>query len=120
MKIIYQFGIILSFWMLGEGLNRLLLPIIQIPGAIIGMIFIAAALSTGLLKEHHIKDIGDLLLNNISFFFVPASVGIIALSGVTGTLLGKLLLIALISTFTTMLVTMWVTHICIQLRRKKS
>ena len=83
------------------------------------MVLLALALSSGLFKEKHIEEIGDFLLNNISFFFVPASVGILALSGLTGTLMGKLVVIAMISTFTTMLVTLWVTHVCIKLRRKK-
>lgn len=109
MKLINQFGVILAFWLAGEWIGGLLSPIIKIPGAIMGMVLLAIALSVGLLKEASIKDASDLLLNNISFFFVPASIGVLALSGITLPLIVKIVLISLVSTVTTMWVTMWVT-----------
>jgi len=109
MKIINQFGIILAFWLAGEAIGGLLNPIIKIPGTIMGMVLLAIALSMGLLKEASIKDASDLLLNNISFFFVPASIGVLALTGITLPVIAKIILITLISTITTMWVTMWVT-----------
>lgn len=109
MKLINQFGVILAFWLAGEGIGGLLSPIIKIPGAIMGMVLLAIALSVGLLKEASIKDASDLLLNNISFFFVPASIGVLALTGITLPVIAKIILITLVSTVTTMWVTMWVT-----------
>jgi len=110
MKLFNQLAIILAFWLLGELLGKLLSPYIQIPGAIMGMVLLAIALTTGLLKESAIKETSDLLLNNISFFFVPASVGILALTGITNLVLFKIILITLVSTVTTLFVTMWVTN----------
>lgn len=111
MQLIKQFGLLLAFWLTGEALSFGLSTLIKIPGAIIGMVLLATALSLGLVKEDQIKDIGDLLLNNIAFFFVPASIGLMALNGVSGLDLFKIISIALISTVTTMVVTMFVTHL---------
>lgn len=116
MHIIKQFGLLLAFWLTGEAFSYGLSTVIKIPGAIIGMVLLTAALSFGLIKETQIKDIGDLLLSNIAFFFVPASVGLMALNGVSGLDLFIIISIALISTITTMIVTMFVTHL---LTRKK-
>jgi len=116
MKLIQQLAILLGFWLLGEWLSRLLSSIILIPGAILGMILLAIALTTGILKEKQVDEISDLFLNNISFFFVPASVGLLALNQLTSTLLIKLILIAIISTFTTMWVSMFVTQLLVKKR----
>ena len=114
MKLINQLGLLLLFWLLGEGISQLIHPLLMMPGAIIGMILFAVALTTGLIKESQVEDISDLLLNNISFFFVPASVGLLGLTGLTSTLLLKIILIAIISTFTTMWVSMFVTQFLIR------
>lgn len=111
MKIINQLGIILLFWVLGEGLSLLISSLIRIPGSIIGMILLALALTIGIIKESQIKEIGDLLLGNISFFFVPVSVGIITFNSLSGSILARIVLIAILSTVVTMFVTMWVTNL---------
>lgn len=117
MKLLNQLAVILAFWLVGEVLGQLLSPIVKIPGAIMGMVLIALALTLGIIKESSIKETSDLLLNNISFFFVPASVGILAITGMTNFILFKIVIITLISTFTTMFVTMWVTNKLIKHRR---
>lgn len=111
MKFIFQFGILLGFWILGEAIGLLIRPLIVIPGSILGMILLFIALTSGVLKEKHIKDISDFLLTNIAFFFVPASVGIMALKGLSSDVLVPLVIIALVSTFTTMAGTMLITQL---------
>lgn len=117
MHMIKQLGLLLAFWLTGEALSFGLNAIIKIPGSIIGMVLLAAALTLGIIKESQIKEIGDLLLNNIAFFFIPASVGLMALNGLSGLDLVKIILIALISTVTTMVVTMVVTHLLTNKKR---
>lgn len=119
MKIINQLGIIMGFWIAGDFLSRLITSIIQIPSAIMGMVLFAIALTLGIIKEHQVKEISDLLLNNISFFFVPASVGILAISGMTANTMFKVIAITIISTLLTMFVTMWVTHALIKRKKKR-
>ncbi len=120
MKIINELGIVMGFWIAGDLLSRLISSIIQIPSAIMGMVLFAIALTTGALKEHQVKEISDLLLNNISFFFVPASVGILALSGMTANIMFKVIAVTIASTLTTMFVTMWITHALIKRKNKRN
>ena len=110
MKLIQQLAVLLGFWLIGEGMSQLIRSVIVIPGAIIGMILLAVSLTLGFLKESQVNEVCDFFLNHISFFFVPASVGLLALTNITGMILLKLLLIAIISTFTTMWVSMFVTN----------
>lgn len=117
MKLINQLGIILFFWFLGEGIGLVLSSFIRIPGAIIGMILMALALTFGILKESQIKEAGDLLLGNISFFFVPVSVGIMAFNSLSGMMLAKIIFIAVISTVLTMFITMWTTNLLLGKRK---
>ncbi|MDH8677715.1 CidA/LrgA family protein [Fusibacter bizertensis] len=119
MKIINQLGIIMGFWITGDLLSRLISSFVQIPSAIMGMVLFAIALTTGVIKEQQVKEISDLLLNNISFFFVPASVGILAISGMTANIMFKVIAIAIVSTIVTMFVTMWVTHALIKRKKKR-
>jgi len=75
MKIFKQLFIILSINLAGELLTQYLhLPV---PGPITGMVILLTLLITGVLKEHHIRDTADFMLQNMSFFFIPASVSII-------------------------------------------
>ncbi len=103
-----QFAILLFFWFLGETLSVILSPIILIPGSILGMLLLFLALSLGILKEKHIEETSDFLLNNIAFFFIPASVGVMAI--VTSNLF-ILIIIGIVSTIITMLVTMFITQV---------
>lgn len=119
MKLINQLGIISLFWILGEGISLILSSFINVPGAIIGMLLMALALTFGILKESQIKEAGDLLLGNISFFFVPVSVGIIAFNSLSGAMLAKIILIAVISTGVTMFVTMWTTNLLLGKRKER-
>lgn len=117
MKIFIELAIFMSFWIVGDLVSSLISPVITIPGAIVGMLLLFVAMLSGLLKEHHIKNVGDFLLNNIAFFFLPASAGLMVIfAEIQGALL-KLLIIAVISTFLTMLVTMLVTHLFTRLTK---
>ncbi len=75
MKMILQIGIILGICFLGEGV-AMVLPF-PFPASVISMIVLFLLLWTRILKKEHIGGIGDFLLQNMAFFFVPAGVGII-------------------------------------------
>lgn len=117
MKYLLQFSILLAFWLLGEALSLLIQPIIVIPGAIVGMILLFIALTTGLLKEDAIKDVSDFLLGNIAFFFVPACVGVLDVLDILKGSAIQLFIIAIISTIITMVSTMIITQILTSFRR---
>lgn len=76
MKLLRQFAIIIVICFLGEILNRFLG--IPIPGNVLGMIILLAGLVTKVIKLSYIEHISEFLLKHLSFFFVPAGVGIIS------------------------------------------
>lgn len=75
MKFLKQLMIILVTYFIGQVLQTLLhLPI---PGSVIGLILLFLALQKGIIKVEMIEDVCDFLLSNMSFFFIPAGVGLI-------------------------------------------
>lgn len=110
MKLIKQAVILLSFFFLGDLISRLIAPYFVFPSAIIGMLLLFFALLIGLIKEDHIKELCDWLLQNIGFFFIPISVSIMAIDGFGIHTLIPLLIIGILSTILTMVVTMSVTE----------
>ncbi|HWR25319.1 MAG TPA: CidA/LrgA family protein [Methanosarcina sp.] len=70
-----QFTIILSIYFLGELIQKITgFPIL---GNIVGMLLLLSCLSIGIIKLEMIDKISDFLLENLAFFFLPASVSII-------------------------------------------
>ncbi len=74
MKQIKQVTIILAFWLAGEGLTEW--TGISIPGSIIGMLLIVAALELKLIKPIHIEEVAQFLIHNMALFFIPAGTGL--------------------------------------------
>ncbi|MBQ3423207.1 MAG: CidA/LrgA family protein [Romboutsia sp.] len=77
MKLFNQLAIILGIWAIGEYTSSFLQNIITIPGSIIGMILLFLALQFKVIKLDNISYVGDLFLNNMAIFFVPAGVALI-------------------------------------------
>lgn len=75
-----QFSIILGIYFLGDLLQKTFeLPV---PGNILGMLILFFCLLAGVIKLETISRISDFLLENLSFFFLPAGVSLITCSGV--------------------------------------
>lgn len=67
--------VIFAFWAAGEGLGRIVpLPI---PGSIVGMVLLAAALQLKLVPLAIVEEIGALVLEHMALFFVPLGVGLV-------------------------------------------
>lgn len=76
MKIIGQLAIIIALFLTGKFIEVFFsLPL---PGSIIGMFLLLIALHLGILKVEKIKEVSDFFLNNMMFFFIPATVSIVA------------------------------------------
>lgn len=78
---------------------------LPMPGNLIGMFLLLTLLFTGIVKEEHIDLGGDLLLKYMSFFFIPAGVGILAYLDIIGSLWLQWLSIIAISTTLVMMIT---------------
>jgi holin-like protein len=99
MKYLRQLMIILIPYLIGTVLQLTLnLPI---PGSVIGLILLFLGLQIGIIKVEMIEELCDFLLSNMSFFFIPAGVGLMTAFGV---LKGKWIPFIIIVVFSTCLV----------------
>ncbi len=67
--------IILFFYALGEGVAWLMRGFM--PGSVLGMILLFAALCLKIVKPEQIRPVVKFLSGNMALFFVPAGVGIV-------------------------------------------
>jgi len=95
MKYIKQFAIVVLICLIGELIVGFL-PF-GFPGNIMAMILLVGLLVGKVVKEDQIKEVSDFLLEVISLFIVPVSVGIIAYFDLIRSIWFQLLLISLIT-----------------------
>ncbi len=113
MKRIIQFAIILSICFMGDVIHNILnLPI---PGSVLGMLVLLALLLSGVLKLSMIEDVSNFLLKHLSFFFIPAAVGLITCFSI---LEGKWIALLFISVVSTIIIVV-VTGITVQILMKR-
>ena len=99
------FACLLFFQFLGEGVVRLLhLPL---PGNVVGMALLLAALGVGLVKVEWIQEAAELLLGNMALLFVPAGVGVMAYFGLVARAWLPIVVATLLSSVAVLLVTGW-------------
>ena len=97
MKIIEQLFFILLFSLIGEVVAVLLSPYIAVPGPVMGMVILFAALHFGWIKISRIKMVGTWLTDNMAIFFVPAGVGLMTHFDTLQSIWWQLLLVILIT-----------------------
>ena len=103
MKIIGQLAIILAVYLSGILLANIFnLPL---PGSIIGLLLMLILLHLKIIKVEKIKQVSDFFLNNMMFFFIPATVGIMASYQILDGFLLQIVLLVMISVVITISVT---------------
>ncbi len=116
MKYIFQFARIMGFCLAGELLHKLIpLPI---PAGIYGLVLLAAALLTGIVKLEQVKQTGDFLTSLFPLLFVPTVAGVME---VWELIAGNLIPIAIalvVVTWLVMAVAGWVTQIIMDRRAR--
>ena len=116
MKYIFQFARIMGFCLAGELLHKLIpLPI---PAGIYGLVLLAAALLTGIVKLEQVKQTGDFLTSIFPLLFVPTVAGVME---VWGLIAGNMIPIAIalvVVTWLVMAVAGWVTQIIMDRRAR--
>jgi holin-like protein len=112
MKYLRQLAIILVICYLGEAINRFFN--IPVPGNVIGMVILLIALLSGVIKLEYIEDVTEFLLKHLTFFFVPAGVGIISSMDIISANLFPMLAVILLSA----IVVMVTTGITVQLLKR--
>ncbi len=96
MKILYQCGILFGVCVVGDIISAL--TRLPIPGSVFGLALLFVLLSTGVLKKAAIREVSKFLLTNMSFFFIPSGVAILAYYKQVEAVAVPLLLIIVFST----------------------
>lgn len=113
MKIIGQLAIILAVYLVGLFLEYIFnLPL---PGSIVGMLLMLLLLHLKIILVESIKEVSDFFLNNMMFFFIPATVGIMANYQILEGFLLKVIVLVIIS----VLITISVTALVVQFIAKR-
>ncbi len=105
--ILLQLAVLFFFLELGEGL--VMITGLPVPGCIAGMILLAFALKTKLVKPEWIAAVSDFLCANLGFFFIPAGVGVMKCFGIIKSEWIPIVMATILSTAVIILVTGW-TH----------
>lgn len=115
MKLLYQFGVILTITFLGEILHAVLpLPV---PASIYGLVLMLAALCTKLVKLENVKIAGDFLLEIMPPMFIPAAVGLVTAWADLKSILVPVLVITVVTNVLVMAVTGRVSQAVIRFRK---
>mgnify|MGYP000848162332 FL=1 len=112
-KILIQIAIIYIIFLAGNATNRIISPVINIPGSLLGMFILFVMLCTNILKIDMVEETGSFLLKYMGFFFVPVTVGIMDTYGLIQHDFIKLMLILIISCICVMYVSCKVTDLLI-------
>jgi holin-like protein len=99
-------AILLGFQLVGEMLSRWLA--VPIPGSVLGMGLLLAALGVGAVRLAWIEEAGGLLLAHLALFFIPAGVGVMVHFDLLKTQWLPVVVATVLSTFVVMAVTGWV------------
>lgn len=116
MNIASQLAVIFVLCLAGEGIAQLL-PV-AFPASVIAMLLLLVLLLSGAVKPRHVEQSANFLLDHMSLFFVPASVGIIQYLDI---LKGQLIPFLVIAALTTPLVfcaTAWTVQLMIRLGKR--
>lgn len=91
---------------------------IAFPSPLLGMVILSVLLYFKVIPEKFIKNISDLLLNNMALFFIPLFVGIISYTHLIKQNLAPIILTVIFTTFSTMLITAFLVEYLIKITSK--
>ncbi|MFC4625680.1 CidA/LrgA family protein [Daeguia caeni] len=107
-----QIGTLSAFWLLGEGIVRLVhLPI---PGGVVGMMLVLALLLSGRISLFSMKRGADWFLAEMLLFFVPAVLAVLDHRELIGLLGVKIMTVILLGTVTVMSITALTVDLCLR------
>lgn len=109
MKYLKQLMIILIPYSIGTILQ--LTFNLTIPGSVFGILLLFLGLQIGLIKMEMIEELCEFLLSNMSFFFIPAGVGLMTAFGVLSNKWIPFITIIILSTFLVWIVTALVVKV---------
>ena len=99
MKMMYQIGLLFGVCLLGQAISAFL-PI-PFPGSVLSMIILFLLLFFRIIRVDHIQQKADFLLKNMSFFFIPAGIGILSSFDLIRSSLLPLIIVIVVTTILT-------------------
>ena len=117
MEILTQLVIIGSICMAGDWISSLL-PI-PFPGSIVAMILLFLFLGLKWIKEEQIQVVGDFLLKNMAFFFIPAGVSVMNYFDLLKSSIIPFIFICIVTLILTFMVTAFTVSLVMKLQQKK-
>ena len=117
LKILLQIGTVFGLFWLSQCIEAML-PF-SFPASVISLLPVLALLLLKVLKPAHIREFSDFLLGNLSFFFVPAAVGIISYADAIRDNAAAFIVICVVSTVVTFAATAWAVQLTCRLLNKK-
>ena len=116
MKLLYQFGVIMTVTFLGEVLHAVLpLPV---PASIYGLLIMLFCLCAKVIKLNQVKLAADFLIDIMPPMFIPAAVGIVVVWADLQEILVPVLVITVVSTIVVMVCTGKVSQAVIRAKKK--
>ena len=117
LKILLQIGVVFGLYWVSQCIE-LLLPI-PFPASVISLLLLLALLLARVVKVDHVREKADFLLGNLSFFFVPVSVGIMNYIGLIGQHIAAFLTVCVVSTVLTYGATVTAVRLTLRLMARK-
>ncbi len=120
MNIIFQSAVFFAVCVLGEAVSAVL-PF-PFPGSVIAMVILFVLLMLRAVKAEKIGGVADFFLDNMAFFFIPPTVGIVNYFDVIRDVWWQFLLICIVTTFLTFVATAYTVKGVMRLmdRRRKN
>lgn len=103
MKFLKQFGILFGLCWLGQMVER----VVPVPASVLALLFLLLLLLLRAVRVEQLEETSDFLLNNLPFFFVPISVGILQYVDVIFSHGVAFLTVCVVSLVTTFAATVW-------------
>ena len=117
MKLLYQFGVIMTVTFLGEVLHAVLpLPV---PASIYGLLIMLFCLCAKVIKLNQVKLAADFLIDIMPPMFIPSAVGLITVWADLKEIVVPVMMIIVITTIFVMICTGKVSQGIIDYRREK-
>ena len=106
---IFQCAIGFAFLALGELI--VWLTGVKLPSSIIGMLLLTLSLKLGIVRLRHVDLVGNFLVKNLGFFFVPPGVALMLYFDIIEAQLVPIVVASAVSTVIVLVITGWVHQI---------
>lgn len=103
MKELKEILLILTILYFGEFLSEVLH--LTIPGSVVGMVLLLFLFLKKIVKEEDIEWFSKLILNNLSFFFIPVGVKLMEKNSLNLLIMLKMIFISVVTTVLVMVIT---------------